>query len=93
MKSALKGSLFKLRTEALLDMVHTDLAGPIDPMSHSWHSYALSFTDDYSIAVFVYLLRNKSDTVRGTESFIADVAPYDKIKCMITQARHCASRR
>ena len=39
-------------------------------------------TDDYSSAVFVCFLRNKSDTVRGTERFIADVAPYGKIKCM-----------
>ncbi len=71
-----------IRAKAPLDMVHTDLAGPIDPVSHDRHRYALSFTDDYSSAVFVYFLRNKSDTVQATEKFIADVAPYGKIKCM-----------
>ncbi len=71
-----------IRAKAPLDMVHTDLAGPIDPVSHDRHRYALSFTDDYSSAVFVDFLRNKSDTVQATEKFIADVAPYGKIKCM-----------
>lgn len=59
-----------------------DLAGPIDPVSKDGHKYALSFTDDYSSAVFVYFLKNKSDTVQATEKLIADVAPYGKIKCM-----------
>lgn len=68
--------------KAPLDMVHIDLAGTIDLMSHSGHRYALSLRDDYSSAVLVYFLRNKSDTVQGTERFIADVAPYGKIKCM-----------
>ena len=71
-----------VRAEAPLDMVHTDLAGPIDPVSKDGHKYALSFTDDYSSAVFVYFLKHKSDTVQATEKFIADVAPYGKIKCM-----------
>lgn len=49
-------------------MVHTDLARPIDPVSRDGHRYALSFTDDYSSAVFVYFLKNKSDTVTSTEN-------------------------
>lgn len=43
-----------IRANAPLDMVHTDLAGPIDPMSHSEHRYALSFTDDYFSAVCLF---------------------------------------
>lgn len=43
---------------------------------------SLAFTDDYSGAVFTYFLKAKSDTVKGTEKFIADVAPYGKIKCI-----------
>lgn len=51
-------------------------------MSKDGHNYALSFTDDYSNAVFFNFLKNKSDTGQATEKFIADVAPYCKIKCM-----------
>jgi len=42
----------------------------------------LAFTDDFSGAVFVYFLRNKSDTVAATERFLVDSAPYGKVKCM-----------
>lgn len=64
-------------------MIHTDLAGPIDPASRDGHKYALSFTDDYSSAVFVYFLKNKSDTVTATEKFLADMAgSIWKVKCI-----------
>lgn len=63
-------------------MVHTDLAGPIDPLSKDGHKYALSFIDDYSSAIFIYFLRNKSDTTTATEKFLADIAPYGRVKCI-----------
>lgn len=69
-----------VRATKPLELVHTDLAGPIHPESKEGYNYALSFTDDFSSAVFVYFLKNKGDTVQATERFIADTAPYDKIK-------------
>ena len=69
-----------VRATKPLELVHTDLAGPIHPESKEGYKYALSFTDDFSSAVFVYFLKNKSDTVQATERFIADTAPYAKIK-------------
>ena len=71
-----------VRAKAPLELVHTDVAGPIDPESRDGYRYALSFTDDFSSAVFVYFLKNKSDTVQATEMFLADTAPYGKIKCI-----------
>lgn len=44
-----------------LELVHTDLAGPIEPTSHSGHKYAILFTDDFSGAVSVYFLKHKSE--------------------------------
>lgn len=32
--------------------------------------------------MFVYFLKQKSDTVQATEKFLADTAPYGKIKCI-----------
>ena len=46
-----------------LEKVHTDLAGPVSPTSLNGFKYCLAFTDDYSGAVFVYFLKNKSDTI------------------------------
>lgn len=65
-----------------LELVHTDLAGPIGPTSHEGYKYAILFTDDFSGAVSVYFLKNKSDTTMATEKFLADSAPYGSIKCI-----------
>ena len=70
-----------VRAKTPLELVHTDLAGPIHPESRDGYRYALSFTDDFSSTVFVYFLKNKSDTVLATEKFLADTAPYGKVKC------------
>ena len=63
-------------------MVHTDLAGPIDPVSREGFRYSIAFTDDYSGAVFVYFLKSKSDTVAATQKFLVDTASYGEVKCI-----------
>ena len=60
---------------APLELVHTDLAGPVDPASKEGFKYCLAFTDDFSGAVSVYFLRNKSDTVAATERFFGRFSP------------------
>jgi len=65
-----------------LELVHTDLAGPMQTPSIEGHRYAQLFTDDYSGTMFVYFLRFKSDTVQATERFLADIAPYGEVKCI-----------
>jgi len=72
----------RARSAAPLELVHTDLAGPIEPASREGFRYAIAFTDDYSGVVFVYFLKNKSDTVAATERFLADSAPYGNVKCI-----------
>ena len=68
------------RAENALEFVHCDLAGPITPASREGHKYAISFVDDYSGAATVYFLKNKSDASRALEKFLADTAPYGKVK-------------
>lgn len=68
------------RAEEALELVHTDLAGPIEPEAKDGFRYTLAFTDDYSGTMFVYFLKAKSDTVKATERFLADVAPYGQVK-------------
>lgn len=70
------------RAEAPLQMVHTDLAGPVATESIDGYKYVQSLTDDYSNAMFVYFLKTKSDTMQATEKFLADTAPYGKVKCI-----------
>lgn len=70
------------RATAPLELVHTDLAGPIDPASREGFRYSIAFTGDYSGTVFVYFLKSKSDTVATTQEFLADTAPYGEVKCI-----------
>ncbi len=51
-------------------------------MSKEGFRYTIAFTDDYSGVVFVYFLKNKSDTVEATKKFLADSAPYGSVKCL-----------
>ena len=68
------------RATAPLQLVHSDLAGPITPESRDGHKYVMVFVDDYSGALGVYFLKNKSDATRATEHFLADTAPYGTVK-------------
>jgi hypothetical protein len=63
-----------------LDFVHCDLAGPIEPVAKDGFRYALSFVDDYTGINMIYFIKRKSDTLEATEKYLADVAPYGKVK-------------
>ena len=68
------------RASVPLEFVHCDLAGPIEPVAKDGFKYALSFVDDFSGTNMIYFLRQKSDTLEATEKFLADAAPYGKVK-------------
>lgn len=70
------------KANAILELVHCDLAGPIDPVAKDGFRYALGFIDDYSGIIMVYFLKEKSDTIHATEKFLADCAPYGSVKCI-----------
>lgn len=60
--------------------MHTDSAGPMTPVARDGFRYAVLFTDDYSGVIFIYFLQKKSDAIRATNRFLADVAPYGNVK-------------
>lgn len=47
------------RTSELLELVHSDVSGPFAVPSISGNRYALTFVDDFSRKVFLYLLKSK----------------------------------
>jgi len=52
------------RATNVLELVHCDLAGPVDPVvAKDGFRYALLFVDDYSGCTITYFLKQKSDTV------------------------------
>ncbi|PKI79000.1 hypothetical protein CRG98_000641 [Punica granatum] len=51
---------YKSRRASLhLELVHSDVCGPIKPISIGGNRYILTFTDDYSGKTWVYMLREK----------------------------------
>ena len=70
------------RADSILQLVHCDIAGPIDPITKDGFQYVLGFIDDYSSLLMVYFLKQKSDNVRATERFLAEISPYGSVKCI-----------
>lgn len=40
------------KATAILELVHTDLCGPIEPADKDGYKYVIAFTDDYSGMIF-----------------------------------------
>ena len=49
----------KRRTKGVLELIHTDLCGPMETTSIGGSKYFLTFIDDYSRNIFVYFLTSK----------------------------------
>ncbi|KAK2979863.1 hypothetical protein RJ640_002776 [Escallonia rubra] len=59
------------RAKAPLELIHTDVCGPIDPASLGKNIYFLLFIDDYSRKTWVYFLKQKSEVFSTFKRFKA----------------------
>lgn len=50
-----------VRSKRALELIHSDVCGPITPNSINGHRYIVSFIDDYTHFTMVYLLTKKSE--------------------------------
>ncbi|GKV52942.1 hypothetical protein SLEP1_g59492, partial [Rubroshorea leprosula] len=57
------------RTKQVLDLVHSDLCGPINPTSNGGKQYFITFVDDYSRKTWVYFLQTKSEALAAFKNF------------------------
>lgn len=57
------------RAKELLELVHTDLAGPMEVESLGGNRYYLIFVDDYSRKIFSYLLNSKTEVFAKFKEF------------------------
>ena len=46
----------------ILALVHSDLAGPIQPLAKDGYKYVIDFIDDYSGLTGLYFLKHKPET-------------------------------
>jgi transposase InsO family protein len=59
----------RIRTAAIGEIVHTDLWGPMEPLSLGGAKYYLSFVDDFSRKSFVFFIKKKSQVSDIFRSF------------------------
>lgn len=56
-------------TKGILDYVHSDLWGPSRIPLHGGNRYFITFLDDYSRKVWIYLLKNKDDAFKAFQEW------------------------
>ena len=57
------------RAKAPLELVHTDVCGPMDTTTHGGNKYFLTFIDDFSRMTWVYFMREKSEVFNIFKKF------------------------
>ncbi|KAL0331212.1 UNVERIFIED_CONTAM: Retrovirus-related Pol polyprotein from transposon TNT 1-94 [Sesamum angustifolium] len=57
------------RAKAVLELIHTDVCGPMRTPSHEQNRYFIIFIDDYSRMTWVYFMREKSEVFKVFKKF------------------------
>ena len=57
------------RTYALLELVHTDVCGPINIRARGGYEYFIKFTDTHSKYGYVYLMQHKFESFEKFKEF------------------------
>ena len=70
------------RATDLLEIIHTDVCGPMNIEAHDRYHYFLIFTDDLSRYEYIYLMKHKSETFEKFKEFQSEVENHrnEKIK-------------
>jgi transposase InsO family protein len=76
----------KWRASTKLELIHSDLCGPINPASNGGKRYFMTLTDDFSRKTWIYVLKDKSETFEKFKNFKALVENESgcKIQCLRT---------
>ena len=56
-----------------LDLVHTDLCGPMSTSARGGYEYFITFIDDYSRDGYIYLMRHESEAFDKFKEYKAEV--------------------
>ena len=58
------------RAKNVIELVHSDICGPINPSFNKGKRYLITFIDDYSRKTWVYFLQEKSKAFSAFKSFM-----------------------
>ena len=72
------------RANDLLEIIHTDVCGPMSGEARSGYSYFLIFTDDLSRYEYIYLMKHKSETFEKFNEFQSEVKNHRNKKIKVS---------
>ena len=61
------------RATGLLEIIHTDVCGPMSTTACNGYLYFVTFADDLSIYGYIYLMKQKSETFERFKEFQNEV--------------------
>ena len=61
---------YAIRSNELLELIHSDICGPFDVPSWGGEKYFISFIDDFSRYGYLYILDDKSQSVDVLKIFL-----------------------
>jgi len=68
----------------MLQLIHTDICGPITPIAIGEYMYFITFTDDFSRYGWIYLLHEKSESLDSFKEFkvVVELKFNTQVKCV-----------
>ena len=74
------------RATNLLEIIHSDVCGPMSVEARGGYRYVLTFMDDLSGYVYIYLMKHKSETFEKFKEFQSEVENQRDKKIMFLQS-------
>lgn len=73
----------------ILKLVHADLCGPISPETKAGNKYFLLLVDDFSRLMWIYIMKNKDETLAMFKKFrtLVKKSTDEKVKMLRTDRR------
>jgi len=72
------------KVEGVLELIHSDVCGPMPSSSISGYVYYVSLIDDYSRKTWVYFLKSKDEVFSKFKEFKALIENLSEIKIKIS---------
>ena len=61
----------EIKDKSILEIIHSDVCGPMSSNSLSGYAYYVSFIDDFSRKTWVYFMKNKDEVFSKFKEFKA----------------------
>ena len=68
-----KMTMRPFKAKEVLDLVHTDICGPMSTSARGGYEYFITFINDYSRYGYIYLMHHKSEAFEKFKEFKAEV--------------------